>query len=548
VYVTLIFGVRWFGLRNTLPILALAWLLSGTIGWTACHPPRDIAVELDARPNASVYARLGDWFAQHNQALCAAQAFSKAVAIEPGSGRYTYLLGLSLFTAGEASEAIKPLRQSIQIDPLSVNTHLALGSALEETGNRTAAEVQWRAALAIDPTSEMAMDKLSQDLMADENYSSAIELMRPVAAAGHLDVRSAINLSVAYSKSGLLDDAIDVLRATLRTHPSSVPVTEALSGVLVLQSRVTEAVALLSSAVNQHPEDKQVQIFYLRTLIIDGSGRAEPLCERLLKAHPHEWELLYLMGLLRQQAGNFIAARNLFEQSATRNPDYADTHFHLGVVLEALNDYPGAKEQLERAIARGYSDPKVHFDLGRVLKALGNESAARQQFQLYQRTELADSNETLAAAKSWQGEQAQTTGNFQQAVADYRDAVSLDPTEPLLAYRFAMALDKTGDTAGERAALQQALRDNPRMAPALNQLGYLSSDEGNTSDAIHQFQLAVQADPGYTKAWMNLAASLCMASRWTEARSALAHVLELDPSSAPAKDLQQRLNALAPQP
>ena len=100
-----------------------------------------------------------------------------------------------------------------------------------------------------------------------------------------------------------------------------------------------------------------------------------------------------------------------------------------------------------------------------------------------------------------------------------------------------MALDKTGDVAAERTALEQAIKDNPQMAVAQNQLGYLDYSAGITESAVRQFQTAVQADPGFTKAWINLAAALCVQSKWEDARSALRHVLKLDPGSAPAHEL-----------
>ena len=153
----------------------------------------------------------------------------------------------------------------------------------------------------------------------------------------------------------------------------------------------------------------------------------------------------------------------------------------------------------------------------------------------------------MASAKYHQANQAQAAGNYSQAAGYYREALSVDPMEPLLAYKLAMALDKTGDLAGERTALEQAIKDNPQMAVAQNQLGYLDFSAGNTESAVRQFQSAVQADPGFTKAWMNLAAALCVQSKWEDARSALGHVLELDPGSAPAHELIQRIDSIETQ-
>jgi tetratricopeptide (TPR) repeat protein len=530
------------------PLLMIVFLAIARPAGAACTPPPSFASELNGHPDAAVYASLGKWYASHNQPACAAEAFAKAVAMQPNSADDAYLLGLSLYSTGQATQAIAPLLQSIRLNPQSAEGHLVLASALEQASRRQDAEVQWRIALALDPGSEIALSHLSHDLLADRNYPAVIELLGPMAAAGHLNTASAIDLSVAYTRSGLPDDASALLHATLRADPTSVPAIEALAAVLVMQGEFQEAVDLLSAAARQHPSDLHLQVLDLRVLVMARNPNAEPLAARLLAAHPHQGELLYLAGLLRQQSGDLPGALRFFEQSVAQNPDYADARFQLGVVLESQNDNTAARAQLEKAVALGFDSPQIYFVLGRALHALGNEAAARQEFERYQQAQRAESNQTQAAMKSWQGNQAQAAGDLEQAAADYRAAVALDPAEPLLAYKLAMVLDKAGNHIEERAALEQALQDDPHMAVAQNQLGYLDSVEGNTNSAVRHFQLAVQADPGYAKAWMNLAAALCLQSDWQDARTALARVLELDPKNAAAQELLQRLNSMPVQP
>ena len=178
-----------------------------------------------------------------------------------------------------------------------------------------------------------------------------------------LSASSSVNLSVAYTKAGMLGNACDVLETSLRANPSSTPVIEALSAVLVMLDRYRDAAQILSAVALKYPGDVPMQIRYLRVLVLAGNPAAKLLCERLLKADPHNWELLYLMGLLQQNAGDLTAARTWFEKSVARNPDYPDSRFHLGVVLAALNDNAAAKEQLEKAIALGFNEPQVHSNL-----------------------------------------------------------------------------------------------------------------------------------------------------------------------------------------
>lgn len=538
------FTGRHSGLRQALRIGAgLTFLVAAhATAQSGCVAPHSLQIQPGTPPDAAAYAQLGSWFAGRRKFSCAADAFRKAAAMQPDSAQYSYLLGLSLSSAGQPKEAIAALRASLRSDPGSVQAHLALATTLDQSGAQTEAETEWRFALAHDSDSALALESLSRDLLADQNYSAVISLLRPRRAAGALSDKLAIDLSVALSKSGLLQDASDLLRAQLQLHPQSLPVAEAMAGALMLQSRFEEAVEVLGPLAHRNASDMPTQLLYFRTLVLAHKPDAEALGERLLRLDPHQWELLYLVGLLRQQAGDTTAAKRYFAASVAANPGYADSHYRLGVEMAKLGDNADAKEQLDKAMALGLQAPEAHFELAKVLRAVGDASAAQQQLGLYQQELQKQASRAQAAEKAQQASEAEAAGNLQQAIADYRDAVAVDPGEPVLAYKLAMALDKAADHGGERAALEQAIQADPHMALAQNQLGYLDSLDGNTEGAIQHFQLAVQADPSYSKAWLNLAATLCLESKWTDAKDALGHVLALDPTNAPANELLQRIN------
>jgi Tfp pilus assembly protein PilF len=106
-----------------------------------------------------------------------------------------------------------------------------------------------------------------------------------------------------------------------------------------------------------------------------------------------------------------------------------------------------------------------------------------------------------------------------------------------------MALDRTGATEEERTVLEQAVQIDPDFALAQNQLGYLASRGGDTASAEEHFRQAVRASPGYTQAWVSLAATLGMESRFPEAQEAIASALRLDPNNAEAQQLRKDLAA-----
>ena len=526
-------------------LLAIVGVCEVPSAWSTCTPPASFATQLKTRHDADIYAQLGSWYGDRHQYACAVEAFRHAVAIDPASAHFNYLLGLSLYSQGRTKEAVQPLRQSIQSNPQSIDAFLTLGAVFDTMGNRADAEAQWRQAIAIDSQSTLAFDHLSRDLLADKNYNAVIALLKPMAASGKLAVPLLVNLSVAYSKSGLLEDASDLLHTSLRDNPASLPLIKALAGVLILQMRVEEATTLVKEAAGQFPHDRGMQVLYLRTLVLaGGAAKAEALSHTLLASDPHDEEVLYLTGFLKLQAGDYVAARRYLEQSVALKPDDPDSRFDLGVALARTKAESAAKEQLQQAIALGYAKPEVHFELARVLRSLGDANGSQEQMQLYQQSLKAQSNQTQAAGQAALADQALAAGRLEQAIALYRNASEIDPDEPLLAYKLAMALNKNGDLAGERTALARAIQLNPHFALAQNQLGYLDSQDGDTGSAGRHFRLAVEADPGYANAWMNLAATLFLESQWGEAKVAVGHVLLLDPSNLRAKALNEQLDAM----
>ena len=108
----------------------------------ACVPPANLAQELRTSPDAGTDAALGSWYADHQQFGCAIKTFRKVTSLEPNSARYQYLLGLSLYSDGQVTNAVVPLRRSLQLDPDLTQTHLLLGKVLDSSNLRSSAELE----------------------------------------------------------------------------------------------------------------------------------------------------------------------------------------------------------------------------------------------------------------------------------------------------------------------------------------------------------------------------------------------------------------------
>jgi len=523
-------------------------LLAGQLAYAICTTPPSMKAQFQSRPTAEAFSNLGAWFGERKQFACAAEAYANAAKLQPDSAEVSYMLGLSFFSAGQLQKATDPLRRAERLDPSDVRSFLAMGATLEQMKRIAEAEAEWRAALAIDPDSEAALDSLSHALILDKNYTAVLALLGKPASSGKRTSQQNLNLGMAYARTGQLGEAAKVLHEGLNTAPDFLPLAKELSVVLVLLSRVDEAITVLDMAIERQPDDQDTQVLYLRTMVTNNVANAAQVGRKLLAAFPHNWEVLSLNGTLEFEDGKLQQAKSHLEEAVTLQPRDARSHRELGLVLNQLKDLPHAKQHLEQAVALGDPDPETEYALANVLRGLGQADQAQKQLALYQELKMAQSERKQAAGKAEQGDQMLAAGDPVRAAALYREALASDPDEALLAYKLSLALEKSSDFSGERTALLRAIELNPNLAEAQNQMGYLTVRAGNAALAESYFRAAVHASSSYLPAWINLAATLASQAKWQEAKEALGHALEIDPGDPKARELSQAITSAQAQP
>ena len=533
---------------------SIAWLLwlavlavagSGLSAHAVCSGPAALQAKLKTHPTADLWAQLGNWYGDHQQVTCARDAFRSGLRLDPKSDQLNYLLGLSLYAGGNMQEAAVPLRRAIQLNPSVVKPHLLLASVYVRLAQPAEAEAEWRAALAIDPKSTMALDGLCGALMDQQKFDAVISLLQSVP----LDENLALELASAYTRVGLPVQAVDAVSGAMKTYPDSIVLSNALVTLYTKVARTLDAEKLAEQTWKAHPNDVSVQVSYLRILVLNGDwSPAAPVGAKLLTETPHDFDTLYLNGVLERQQGDFQAARDHLTEAITLRPDQGSAHANLGIALSRLHDSAAAKVELQKAIDLGNPEPETYFELANVLRALGQTDAARDEMLHYQEIVKENNNTILAISKAGEASQALDKGDTQHAVELYREAFAAAPKNALIGYRLATALDKASDFDGERTVLQQVIAIDPTIALAQNQLGYLESQRGDYAAAEDHFRQAVTSAPKFTQAWVSLAATLGIESKFTEARQAVETALQIDPNDAQAQQLSHELAASPGQP
>lgn len=506
----------------------------------ACQGPQALEARVHIQRDEQSYIELGNWFGDHHQFNCAEQVYGSGLKRYTQSAALNYMMGLALYAEGKYEAALEPLLISVKLDGKEIKPYLLLGEALSKMGRVPDAAQAWQAALQIDPHSKIALDGMARALISIHAYDEAIALLSPEPA----DENLSLDLGVALGGAGQLDDAARVLGDAVKKYTNSVHLVDALVTIYVHQLRYKEAVRVSGELAKRRPDDLEAQRIYLRALLLDSNQEISiPLAHKLVQLAPHESDILFLCGKAERLAGDFENARKHLEKAAAINPKHLNTHFDLGAVLAQMHEYGEAEKQFKLAIELGDTEPEVRFELSQALRKQGKTEEAAEQLQIYQAKVKQKSDNTLALQKATQADEAAAKGDKKQAAALYREASDTLPKEAKLAYRWAMVLDSLEDYSTERIALERAVEDNPSFALAHNQLGYVYSKLGETALAEEQFRQAVKAAPKYVPAWISLAASLAMQSKFPEARQAIDSALKVDPENKDAQELRNSLPA-----
>jgi len=139
-------------------------------------------------------------------------------------------------------------------------------------------------------------------------------------------------------------------------------------------------------------------------------------------------------------------------------------------------------------------------------------------------------------AHSSYGLELQRQGRFDEAIAQYRDALVINPTSKSACLGLAIALSQKGRPEEAAAMYRKYLRIVPDNEEALDNLGYALFQMGRTDDAIQCYLSALKIKPGYAKAHGNLGVALIKQSHADAAIAEFRESLRINPKDADASE------------
>jgi tetratricopeptide (TPR) repeat protein len=233
------------------------------------------------------------------------------------------------------------------------------------------------------------------------------------------------------------------------------------------------------------------------------------------------------LGIIAYRQNRFKDAEHLVESETQLDPHSAKAYMWLGICRLAQNDAQGAIAPLDKAYALDPKDADILYHRGRAYMLVANASydamfkldhdservhqvLAEAYAQSYRNQEAISEFELALKMAPHQpglheelGDQYWVVGDLNKAGVAYRDELAIDPDATTAMYKLGSLLVLNENANEGIPLLLDVLREDPALSDAHYYLGAGLMATGDRQRAIHQFQLAIAADPKNDRAMLS---------------------------------------------
>jgi tetratricopeptide (TPR) repeat protein len=239
-------------------------------------------------------------------------------------------------------------------------------------------------------------------------------------------------------------------------------------------------------------------------------------------------------GDCKSLAGNFSSIRDPLLTAQAR--------FNAGTILESCGHDKDAESEYQAALQANSAYAPALSNLGELYYKQGNPTTARMWFEkaiAADPTHASSAYTNMAAIQFTQARNSGDQGLFKEAITNARRALAID-NDSMAAYGilaliyYTIAENDQSKLELAKLVCTEGLRSDKTYAPIYNTLGLIQLRRKHISDALREFESAVQYDPRYIEAHLNIGAIGLSTRQYEKAAASFAAVLKLDPKNLDA--------------
>lgn len=425
-------------------------------GLTEAAIERMKQAEGEGGASAEIADDLGSLYAQKKDWPNAEQEFEAALRAQPNFAEAHLHLGFVL-QAEQKGDPTAEWTQAATLAPNNAQIAALTGKALADAGQDDKAAPILERAIQLDPHSATAEYGLGLIYQRANRVSDAAGLFRQVVAVEPKNTSALVNLGLALSQLHRAQDAIPYLQRAVALDPNSLTAHQDLAAAYIQVDQVAGGITELQAALKLAPDSPKVHYdLGVAYKLQDDAQNAIPQLEAAAKLDPSGYEAPYVLGILYDQVARYPEAAKELETSLKLHSQNGDGWSTLGSVYLKLNKLPEAAAALRNAAQQLPSQADPHLLLANVLIKQGNTAEAAQERKVAADLMRAHMNRQRAEVATNSGKSLLTAGKVDDAMVEFRNAVSFDPKYAEAHRELADALDKEGKSGEAERERQQA--------------------------------------------------------------------------------------------
>ncbi|MGH9538905.1 MAG: tetratricopeptide repeat protein, partial [Terriglobales bacterium] len=403
----------------------------------------------------------------------------------------------TLLNQGSIEEAKKEVQEQLALNPSSVEGYNLLGIIYSAEKNYPAALDAYQHALKVDPNSTSTHNNLGNLRVNEGRLDLAEQEFRKVLQLDPGNRDGNYNLGLVLMAKGSPAEAITRLQ---RVHPPSLETRFNLIRAYLQAGRTTEGLKMARELSAQKKDD--VKLHFTLGVLLASEKQYKPAQLELEKANalqPETFEILYNLGQVDLRAGEYPKAELILNRALKLKPDSPETLYLLAKVYSDQNRMVDALDLLVRAHKLAPDNTDIIFLLARA-------SMTQNYFEdaiplLESGIKIAPKRADLHAAL---GESYFMSGKVEKAIEEFKALIELDPSARSYAF-MGLSYRHLGRFDEARKYFQEGLKLDPRNASCLFNMGYIEGRQGNQAAAELLFEKALQSNPNYSEALLELA-------------------------------------------
>ncbi|MEZ4359072.1 MAG: tetratricopeptide repeat protein [Kofleriaceae bacterium] len=284
--------------------------------------------------------------------------FQEALRLDPTLWEAWHDLGVLAYQDGDDEEAIRAFGKALEQNAGDVQSRLGRAEAHRRAGHDKDARDDYELVNgALDDDDPLRRDvaaRLASLLRDQKQYDDAIEVLRTTLRVAGANARIYAELGQIYIGQDRLELAQLVLAKALELDAKDPGVYNALAILALRQGKAQEAFERFDRAVSLDADYVDARLNKAAVLLDAGDyARAKVELSAALERRPDDLAAQVSLGVALRGLKDFAQARKVWEKvvkgSPRRDPSHADALFNLAILkADFLEDIPGAKADLDQ--------------------------------------------------------------------------------------------------------------------------------------------------------------------------------------------------------